>query len=202
MKPKYWNQACQMLIEVEPFFSPLIEQYPPLSLGSRGDAFHTLARSIVGQQISVKAAQSVWLRLLAGFETFTPERVLERSIPQLRQYGLSEQKSKYISDLAKHFFNGQLNPEEWKQWEDEALIHCLTQVKGIGRWTAQMHMIFHMGRPDIFPVDDLGLKKAMVLHFARGRELRPHQMEQKGEKWKPWRTVATWYLWRSLELTT
>lgn len=199
MKPRYWKRAADELSACDPVMKKLIAQHKTLSVGSRGDAFQTLARAIVGQQISVKAAQSVWDRFVKAHGTVAPAVIAASTIDTLRSCGLSGQKSGYILDLANRFHDGRLQPESWKRLADEALIAELIQVKGIGRWTAEMFMIFNLARPDVFPVGDLGLQKAMILHYNRGRAITPDRMQRVGAAWAPWRSVATWYLWRSLD---
>jgi DNA-3-methyladenine glycosylase II len=199
MRPRYWRQATVELSERDAVLKTLIEQYREFTLGSRGDAFQTLARAIVGQQISVRAAQSVWERFAAAHSAVTPAVIVASSVAHLRGCGLSGQKSGYILDLAARFHSGQLQPARWKRLGDETLVAELTQVKGIGRWTAEMFMIFNLARPNVFPLADLGLQKALALHYNRGRKLTPVRMERIGARWAPWRSVATWYLWRSLD---
>jgi DNA-3-methyladenine glycosylase II len=168
----------------------------------------TLARAIVGQQISVKAADAIWRRLVARatpdagdapFPTIDPASVVRLPQLALREIGFSERKASYVRDLAAHFVEGRLDPSKWPALEDEALIEALCDVKGIGRWTAEMFLMFHELRPDVFPVDDLGLQKAVALHFHRGRRVTPTTIRRHGKRWRPWRSVATWYLWRSLD---
>jgi DNA-3-methyladenine glycosylase II len=197
--PAYWQQATSELAERDAVMCGLIERFRGLALASRGDAFSTLARSIVGQQISVKAAQSVWDRLASRMMEMTPARVASARRPALRSCGLSGQKVDYIRDLARKFVDGTLDPSRWGALEDEALIVELTKVKGIGRWTAEMFLMFHLARPDVLPVADLGLQRAMRLHYNRGRVLSAARMHKIGAVWAPWRSVATWYLWRSLD---
>jgi DNA-3-methyladenine glycosylase II len=168
-------------------------------VGSRGDAFSTLARAIVGQQISVKAAQSVWQRLVTELAEMSPASVCAADATRLRTCGLSGQKAAYLTDLAQRFSSGALDPTRWHALDDEALITELTQVKGIGRWTAEMFLIFYMARPDVLPLDDIGLQRAMSLHYNTGRPLSKLKMRRIGKGWAPWRSVATWYLWRSLD---
>lgn len=199
MKPRYWTRATQALAANDPVMKELIVDHKYLAVGSRGDAFQTLSRAIVGQQISVKAAQSVWDRFAAAHAGVTPKTVCASSIERLRACGLSGQKASYLFDLAAHFRDGRLDPTQWKKLDDETLITLLTEVKGIGRWTAEMFLIFNLARPDVFPVADLGLQKAMTLHYNRGRKLKPEKMHRIGAAWAPWRSVATWYLWRSLD---
>jgi len=199
MRPKYWRQATAELSERDAVLRNLIAQYREFSLGSRGDAFQTLARAIVGQQISVKAAQSVWDRFVAAHDAVAPVVIAASTTERLRSCGLSGQKSGYILDLAARFHDGRLQPAQWTRLDDEALITELVQVKGIGRWTAEMFMIFNLARPDVFPIADLGVQKAINVHYGRGRKLTPQRMQRIAAAWAPWRSVATWYLWRSLD---
>ena len=197
--PPYWQQATRELADRDAVLRGLIERFRGLALASRGDAFSTLARSIVGQQISVKAAQSVWDRFASRVMEVTPARVAKARRSALRGCGLSGQKADYLKDLARKFLDGHLDPTHWAALDDEALIAELIQVKGIGRWTAEMFLMFHLIRPDVLPVADLGLQRAMRLHYNRGRALSVARMQKIGAAWMPWRSVATWYLWRSLD---
>lgn len=197
--PEYWNDATRELAERDNVLSKLTMRYSGLAMGSRGDAFSTLARAIVGQQISVKAAQSVWDRLRIEINTITPVAVVAAELARLRTCGLSGQKCAYLLDLAERFNSGALDPDQWHELDDEALISELTQVKGIGRWTAEMLLIFYMARPNVLPLDDIGLQRAMSLHYNAGRPLSKLKMRKIGGAWAPWRSVATWYLWRSLD---
>lgn len=197
--PEYWPQATRDLAKRDAVLRGLIERFQGLALGSRGDAFSTLARSIVGQQISVKAAQSVWDRLTARLGPMSPAAVRSARKTTLRTCGLSGQKTAYLQDLAAKFLDRTLDASRWHALDDEALIGELTLVKGIGRWTAEMFLIFHLTRPDVLPLADLGLQRAMRLHYNRGRPLSVARMNKIGAAWAPWRSVATWYLWRSLD---
>jgi DNA-3-methyladenine glycosylase II len=199
MTPHYWKKAVRELAERDAVLAGLVTRFKGLALGSRGDAFSTLARAIVGQQISVKAAQSVWDRFAAEVCTMTPETVARANPERLRACGLSRQKIAYLQDLAARFHTGALDAAAWDALDDEALIAALTQVKGIGRWTAEMFLIFHLARPDVLPVADLGLQRAMRLNYNRGRPLTVTRMRRIAAAWTPWRSVATWYLWRSLD---
>jgi DNA-3-methyladenine glycosylase II len=180
-------------------FEPLIARCEGLVVGSRGDAFSTLARAIVGQQISVKAAQSIWTRFADRLGGVTPGAVCRRRSTSLRACGLSLQKAAYLKDLATRFADGALDPSRWPGLGDEEVIAELTQVKGIGRWTAEVFLIFSLGRPDVLPLADLGIQRAMRLNYGRGRPLSPTRMRRIGDTWAPWRSVAAWYLWRSLD---
>ncbi len=197
--PAYWKRATRQLGTADPVLGALIKRYKGLTLASRGDAFQTLARSIVGQQISVKAAQSVWNRFAAEAGAMQPKRVLKLSVERLRGCGLSGQKVSYLHDLSARFAEGALEVNRWHDMDDEALIADLTQVKGIGRWTAEMFLIFYLTRPDVFPLGDLGVQRALSLHYNKGRQLSDRRIATLSKLWTPWRSVATWYLWRSLD---
>lgn len=199
MRPHYWSQATSELARDDPAMAELVERYPGVSLVSRGDAFATLARSIVGQQISVKAADAVWGRFAAQVGAVAPERVLALGPAGLGGCGLSRRKIEYLSDLAGHFSDGKLDPAGWKQLDDEQIIAELTAVRGIGRWTAEMFLIFHELRPDVYPLDDIGLQRAVSEHYFAGEKQTRRALAEFGERWRPWRSVATWYLWRSLD---
>ena len=199
MKPEYWDRAKRALRRTDPVMGDIIGRYPRVHMVARGDAFLTLARAIAGQQISVKAAQSVWNRVLALVVDMTPERVLAQQRPSLRACGLSDRKVEYIADLARHFADGTVHVARWPQMGDEEVIAELVQVRGIGRWTAEMFLMFNLLRPNILPLDDLGVQKAMRLSYFRGRKVSVARMRKLGETWQPYRSVATWYLWRSLD---
>ncbi|MBS1156789.1 MAG: DNA-3-methyladenine glycosylase 2 family protein [Proteobacteria bacterium] len=199
MKPAYWEEACTVLAAADPVLADLIARYPGISLRSRGDVFHTLARSIVGQQISVKAADSVWSKLERTLDGVESTNVLSASVETLRSCGLSARKVEYLSDLAAHHQAGRLDSAAWQQWDDEAIIAELCTIRGIGRWTAEMFLIFYLLRPDVFPLDDIGLLKAIALHYHEQERLPRKVIVSLGEAWRPWRSVATWYLWRSLD---
>ena len=199
VKPLYWDQATQELADRDPVLRELISRFPGISLQRRGDAFSTLARAIVGQQISVKAAESVWQRFVAVVGDAAPRAVCERSEVELRTAGLSRQKIAYLRDLAGHFLDGTVSAERWSDLDDESIIAELVLVRGIGRWTAEMFLIFHLQRPNVLPLDDLGLQKAISLQYNQGRKVPPGRLRTLGRAWAPWRSVATWYLWRSLD---
>jgi DNA-3-methyladenine glycosylase II len=207
MKPRYWDEAAAALGRRDRVLRRLIRAYPDIHLQRRSDAFTTLARAIVGQQISVKAADTIWWRFVAavsdaprrGFPRLDPQRITGVGHLSLRQCGLSQRKAEYLSDLADHFAAGRLDSRRWKGLDDEALIAALVDVKGIGRWTAEMFLIFHELRPDVLPVDDIGLQRAMAMHYNRGKRLSIAAMREMALAWQPYRSVATWYLWRSLD---
>jgi DNA-3-methyladenine glycosylase II len=204
--PIYWPKAKRALAGVDPTLARIIRRHPRVALASRGDAFVTLARSIVGQQISVKAADAVWARVNAACSEFTPRAVLRKRATTLRACGLSDRKVEYLHDLAEHFATGRVDAGRLEAMDDETVIECLTDIRGIGRWTAEMFLIFNLLRPNVLPLDDLGLLKAISLNYLDGeptqtllkREGRA-RIEQLAAPWAPWRSVATWYLWRSLD---
>ena len=198
--PEYWEQACAELIKHDRILKRLIPKYGSGFLVTRGDAFTTLARAIVGQQISVAAAQSVWNKvLLAAKKKVSPKNILALSVEELRAAGLSGRKVEYIRDLAEHFDSGRLHARQWKGMDDESVIKELTAIRGIGRWTAEMFLIFNMVRPDILPLDDVGLIRAISLNYFSGEPVSRHEAREVAANWAPWRTVATWYMWRSID---
>ena len=195
MKPEYWERAKRALRK-DPVMAAIMRQHPGVYMTVRGEPFMTLARAICGQQISVKAAQSVWNRVVACCGAVTPEKVLARKRTELRACGLSDRKTEYIADLAQHFADGRIHARDWPRMSDEEIIAELTDVRGIGRWTAEMFLMFNLLRADVFPLDDLGLQKGIRVAY---RKTSLNAMKKLGETWRPWRSVATWYLWRSLD---
>jgi DNA-3-methyladenine glycosylase II len=195
MKPEYWERAKRALRK-DPVMAAIMRQHPGVYMTVRGEPFMTLARAICGQQISVKAAQSVWNRVVACCGAVSPEKVLARKRTELRACGLSDRKTEYIADLAQHFADGRIHARDWPRMSDEEIIAELTDVRGIGRWTAEMFLMFNLLRPDVFPLDDLGLQKGIRVAY---RKTSLNSMKKLGETWRPWRSVATWYLWRSLD---
>lgn len=199
MTPDYWPSATQYLAKRCKIMRALIKQYPIANLRSRGNAFSTLARAIVGQQISVKAAQAVWDRVAAAAGDMKPPRLLAMSVEELRACGLSGSKVVYIQDLARHFDEKLVNPRRWPRMTDDEVIADLVRVKGIGRWSAEMFLIFYLARPNVFPVDDIGLIRAIEKHFHDRERLTKAEVLAYQARWAPYNTVATWYLWRSLD---
>jgi DNA-3-methyladenine glycosylase II len=197
--PEWWDEATRHLARRDKVLRRLIRRFPDPDLASRGNAFQTLARSIVGQQISVKAAQSIWGRFAKCVGRMTPARVAARPDADLRACGFSGQKVAYVKDLASRFASGEIRPRRWARMDDEAIIEELVVVKGIGRWTVEMFLIFHLQRPNVLPVDDLGLRRAMERAYNGGEPLGKDEMRAIGEPWAPWCSAGTWYLWRSLD---
>jgi DNA-3-methyladenine glycosylase II len=200
VKPEYWDRAKRALARKDPVMGAIMRQHPGVYMMVRGEPFMTLARAICGQQISVKAAQSVWDRVCICLEQkISPEAVVAADRKNLRACGLSDRKTEYIADLAQHFVDGKIHARDWPQMSDEEIIAELTDVRGIGRWTAEMFLMFNLLRPDVFPLDDLGLQKGIRVAYFKGRKTSLSRMKKLGETWRPWRSVATWYLWRSLD---
>ncbi|MEY4730928.1 MAG: DNA-3-methyladenine glycosylase, partial [Pseudomonadota bacterium] len=199
MTPDYWRKATKALSANDAVMKKLVKDFPQASMTSRGDPFSTLARSIVGQQISVKAAESVWHRVVTEVGDITPKKMLKKTEPKLRACGLSGRKVTYLHDLARHFHEGLLDPDKWNHEDDEIVITELTQVKGIGRWSAEMFLMFHLLRPNVLPLGDIGLQRAMEKHYNKGKPLTKIKMTKIAEAWQPWRSVSTWYMWRSLD---
>ncbi len=200
--PAYWEDACKHLAKRDRVMRKLIPQCAGSHLRGRGDAFTTLARSIVGQQISVKAAQTVWDRFVAsvpgGGEHVRPAAVLKLKPPDMRAAGLSARKVEYLNDLARHFAAGSAHEQQWADMDDEAIIDELVAIRGIGRWTAEMFLMFHLARPNVLPLDDAGLIKGISVNYFSGEPVSRAEAREVGEAWAPFRSVATWYIWRSL----
>ncbi|WP_454720759.1 MULTISPECIES: DNA-3-methyladenine glycosylase family protein [Cupriavidus] len=199
VRPAYWDEACADLMKRDRILRKMIPTYGPAHLISRGDPFITLARSVVGQQISVKAAQTVWERLAALCPKLTPAQMLKAGHENLAGCGLSRRKAEYIVDLAEHFKAGRVHVGNWAEMDDETVIAELTQIRGIGRWTAEMFLMFNLMRPNVLPLDDVGLINAISSNYFSGEPVTRSEAREVAANWEPWRTVATWYMWRSLD---
>ena len=197
-RPEYWDKACADLVKRDRILKKLIPKFGPVHLINRDDPFTTLARSVVGQQISVTAAQAIWKRVEGACPTLAPQQFIKVGPVKLQSCGLSKRKSEYILDVAQHFVSGALHVNSWTSMEDEAVIAELTQIRGIGRWTAEMFLIFNLSRPDVLPLDDLGLIQAISVNYFSGEPVTRSEAREVAANWEPWRTVATWYMWRSL----
>lgn len=198
-EPAYWQDACKHLMKRDRVMKKLIPRHPDVCLQSRGDAFVTLARSIVGQQISVKAAQSVWDRFESLTRKTTPAQVLKLKVDDMRAAGLSVRKVEYLVDLALHFSDKRVRVNEWPQMDDEAIISELVAIRGIGRWTAEMFLIFHLMRPNVLPLDDIGLQNGISQAYFSGEPVSRSEIREVAGSWAPFCSVATWYIWRSLD---
>ncbi len=197
--PDYWGEACKYLARKDRVMKRLIPQFGDACLQSRGDAFTTLARSIVGQQISVKAAQSVWDRFAKLPRKMTPANVLKLKVDDMREAGLSARKIEYLVDLALHFDSGAIHVDSWREMQDEEIIAELVGIRGIGRWTAEMFLIFHLMRPNVLPLDDVGLITGISKNYFSGDPVSRSDAREVAAAWSPYCSVATWYIWRSLD---
>jgi DNA-3-methyladenine glycosylase II len=198
--PDYWKEACAHLMKKDRVMRKLIPKFGDACLQSRGDPFVTLARSVVGQQISVAAAQTIWDRfakLAKG--RLLPAKVLKMKVDDMRACGLSARKIEYLVDLALHFDSGALHVKQWENMDDEAIITELIAIRGIGRWTAEMFLIFHLMRPNVLPLDDIGMLRGISENYFSGEPVSRSEAKEVGAGWAPYRSVAVWYLWRSLD---
>ena len=197
--PSYWDAARKHLARKDRVMKRLIPQFGDACLQSKGDAFSTLARSVVGQQISVKAAQTVWNRFVLLSATIAPCNVLKLKVDDMRAAGLSARKVEYLVDLALHFDSGAVHVKSWDEMDDEAIIAELIAIRGVGRWTAEMFLIFHLMRPDVLPLDDVGLINGIGKNYFSGDPVSRSDAREVAAAWAPYRSVATWYIWRSLD---
>lgn len=197
--PDYWDEACKHLMKKDRVMKRVIPLHGDACLQTRGDAFTTLARSIVGQQISVKAAQTVWDRFASLPRKMTPAHVLKLKVDDMRAAGLSARKVEYLVDLSLHFDSGQVRAAAWEDMDDEAIISELVGIRGIGRWTADMFLIFHLMRPNVLPLDDVGLINGISKNYFSGEAVSRSDAREVAAAWAPYCSVATWYIWRSLD---
>ena len=197
--PIFWQKAKKILSKKDNKLSKIIKSYPDDFLFSKSDPFYTLARSIVGQQISVKSAQSVWNKLEVKIIRIKPKIIATTHSGTLKSVGLSRQKVGYLKNLANAFIEKKIKIKTWEKMTDEEIIQDLIQIKGIGRWTAEMFLIFNLCRADIFPLDDIGMIKGLCKLYDIPYPTERRKIIKIGKKWKPYRSVATWYLWRSLD---
>ena len=198
-KPFFWIKAKKELKKKDKKLAKIIDSYPKDFLFSKSDPFLTLARSIVGQQISVKAAQSVWDKLIFKIGIIHPEVIYKSHTNTLKSAGLSRKKVMYLKNLANAFINKNIKIKLWRNMSDDEIIQDLTKIKGIGRWTAEMFLIFNLCRADILPLDDIGVIKGVCKIYNLEYPINREELIKIGNKWKPYRSVATWYLWRSLD---
>ena len=197
--PAYWAEACRQLVRRDRVMKRLIPRFAHLALQPGGDAFATLARSIVGQQISMKAAQTLWNKFARLPARMAPDLVLKLKVDDMRAVGLSARKVDYLVDLAMHFTEHRLHQDDWQGMSDEAIVAELMSIRGVGRWTAEMFLIFYLQRPNVLPLDDAGLISGISQNYFSGDPVSRSEAREVAEAWKPWCTVATWYIWRSLE---
>lgn len=200
--PIYWENAKQELMKRDRIMRKLIPQFGDLYLLGRDDPFTTLTRSIIAQQISATAANTLWESYLNVCPKSTPAQAIAMGQAGLISCGLSKRKSDYILDLAQHFKDGKVHVDKWVEMSDEEVIADLVQIRGISRWTAEMFLIFNLLRPNILPLDDAGLMSGISKNYFSGEPVSRIDVREVAANWEPWRTVATWYLWRSLDAIT
>lgn len=190
------------LQKADPVMKKIIKQVGPFTGSTRRDRFHTLVRSIISQQISGAAARTIQERLVEALlpDKISPENILQFDVDALREIGISRQKATYLLDLAAKVHDGTVDLKNIGRASDEQVITELTQIKGIGVWTAQMFMMFSLGRMDVFPDGDLGIQNAMIASYDVRGELSRKKMLQIAKPWSPYATIGSWYLWRSLEV--
>jgi len=197
-----YQAAVRYLADRDPVLAPIIETVGLPTLQPNTNFFGALASSIVGQQLSVKAAAAIRQRLNALMPDgagLTPAGILARSIDELREAGLSRPKAAYVIDLASKVYDGTVNLETIASLDDEAIIAELVQVKGIGRWTVEMFLIFALNRLDVLPVDDLGFRNAVRLRYSLNHLPTASELREIAEPWSPYRSLGTWYMWQSLK---
>lgn len=192
-----WWPKANRLLRQDKHLGPLVKQFKGEGLRCQNDLFHTLCRSVVGQQISVKAADSVWGRLEKTVKRVRPKNLLASTETKLRSAGLSRMKASYLMGIAEAA--GDLKKVRWDELDDEAAIKRLVELRGIGPWTAEMALIFTFGRPDVLPLGDIGLIRAAEKTLRKGKAMTPEKIAAAAKKWQPYRTAATWYLWRSID---
>ena len=191
-----WDKAVTDLSKNDDIIAKIITDYPKERMEMKNDTLHTLVRSVVGQQISVRAADAIWNRLdEACNNSITENNLLELSIEDMRKTGLSNTKSIYIINIV----NANLSELDWENMNDEEVSNELCKIKGIGPWTADMFLIFRLGRTNILPLGDIGLVNAINLHYNNKEKLSKEKLMEFKEKWSPWCSIATWYMWRSLD---
>lgn len=204
-KALFWTEAETHLKRVDPKMADLIDRLGPCTLRPRRDYFVVLCKSIFSQQISTTVAATLFARFadLFPMRRPTPGLVLQALDGQdesvLKHCGLSRQKAAYLRDLATHFANGTAPTKRFSRMDDEAIIDALVAVKGIGRWTAEMFLMFTLNRPDVLPVDDLGLRQGVREMYELPERPTAKELTALGEPWRPWRSIATWYVWRRFD---
>jgi DNA-3-methyladenine glycosylase II len=203
-----WTTDDRALMRADKVLKRVMEERGPIDpaidrRGSRPDPYEAVARAIVGQQLSTKAARSIWEKLLSQFGGETPDpKALLRKRPQtLRKAGLSNAKVEFLRDLSKRVTDGRLDFDRIKDFSDEDVIAELIEVKGVGQWTAEMFLMFHLARPDVVSVGDLGIRRAVQIAYGMNDLPGPEELEKLAEEWRPHRTLACLYLWRSLDNT-
>ncbi len=199
----YARKARMHLSKADPVLARIIAEVGALGIQPRRERFQALVRNIIFQQLAGAAANAIYGRfvgLFPGVEFPSPQQVLAKTDAELRSVGLSEKKALYIKDLAAHVRDGKLNFHRFHRMTDEEIVAHLTQVKGIGKWTAEIFLMFNLGRPDVMPADDLGVQNAVKRHYRMRQRPNRKRLLKHAERWRPYRTAAAWYLWRSLDI--
>jgi len=199
----YAGDAIRHLKRADPVLADIIGKVGPFELKNRPERFQALVRAIIFQQLAGRAAQTIFDRFVGLFPDVrfpSPEIVIAASDDDLRKVGLSRQKAAYIKDLAGHIKGRSLSFHRFSRMDDEEIIADLVRVKGIGRWTAEMFLMFNLGRPDVLPVDDLGIRNGVMKAYGLKEPPRAAELREIGEAWRPYRTVASWYIWQSLRI--
>lgn len=199
VRPDYWDKACADLKKRDRILKKLIPSFGPVCLQGSHDPFITLVHAVLRQQISVASAQRMWQRIEAAYPRLAPQTLLASGREKLPACGLSKRKTDYLLDLAQHFVSGTLRMNNWAQMDDEAIIIALTQIRGITRQTAEMFLIFNLTRPNVLPLDDARLLQAISVNYFSGEPVTRNEAREVAANWEPWRTVAVWYMWHSLE---
>tara|TARA_Y100000590_G_scaffold376307_1_gene441766 strand:+ start:1184 stop:1810 length:627 start_codon:yes stop_codon:yes gene_type:complete len=198
-KLSYWYKALNDLKRKDKILAKIIINNQKEQLTIRDRYFISLIRAIIGQQISVKAAQSIWVKFKKKYKTISPKKLSKENIRNLRKLGLSKQKASYVKNISNFFLLNKVKIKNWKNLPDDKIINELTSIKGIGTWTAEMFLIFSLGRPNVFPIKDLGLLKAISINYKKKLPLQQSFLIKLKKKWHPWCSVATWFLWRSID---
>ena len=198
--PAYWQDSLQYLTSADKTLGDVISQHKDYSITSRGEAYETLLRAIVGQQISVKAAASVWNKIIGLIKIIEPNKVLSTSKEKLKLCGLSKQKTQYILNISEHFkINNIIDDTYWEERTYLSVYEELITIKGIGPWTAEMFGMFYLLEKDIFPLKDVGILRAMYQLYNNGERIDIDKIVKISDTWKPYRSVACWFLWRSID---
>ena len=196
--PEYWSEACAELCVKDPVLAKVIKKYPEPILTSKGDLFSTLIRSIVGQQISVLAADAIWGRFIALVGEVSPEPILKPTPEMLKNCGLTSRKVEYIRGISETWTR-EYAGLDWEILSDDEVKRKLIALRGVGPWTAEMILMFSLLRPDVFPIDDIGAIRAIENIYNRGEVMTKDELLDQSNIWAPWRTVATWFLWRTID---
>ena len=196
--PEYWSEACAELCVKDPVLAKVIKKYPEPILTSKGDLFSTLIRSIVGQQISVLAADAIWGRFIALVGEVSPEPILKPTPEMLKNCGLTSRKVEYIRGISETWTR-EYAGLDWDILSDDEVKRKLIALRGVGPWTAEMILMFSLLRPDIFPIDDIGAIRAIENIYNGGEVMSKEELLDQANNWAPWRTVATWFLWRTID---